>query len=103
MTEFGISASYWKLTRVSIDTAKKEISFSLFLYVDKENQHRELDEYCFTSFLVEDFEPQWDEYFRKDRGEKYKDIYTACYQFAKNNIEFFNDAVNDEEEQLLNN
>ena len=96
MTDFGISASYWKVTRISIDTVNREVSFSLFLYTDKNNQSRELDIYTFASATLDDFEDSYNNYFRNDHGEKYKDIYTACYEYCKDNIEFFKDAISDE-------
>ena len=101
-TEYGIEAGYWKISRISIDTIKKEISFTLNLYIDKEHQQKELGEMVFASAILtqEEFKPQYDKYFRKDEGENYKDIYTACYMYAKDNMEFFKDAEDDKEEML---
>lgn len=99
LTEYGIEAEYWKLSRFTVDTIRKEVFFTLNLYLNAENsQGRELGDYTFASTLLDSevFEEQYNVYFREDRGEKYKDIYTACYMYAKDNIEFFKDAVDDE-------
>ena len=98
MTDYGIEASYWKISRVAIDTIKREVSFTLNLYVSKENQSKELDDYTFGSVLLDkiEFDQQYEKYFRLDKGESYKDIYTACYEYAKDNIEYFGDAKDDE-------
>ena len=100
MTEYGVEAEYWKVSRVSIDTIKKEVAFTLNLYLNKEQQLRELGDRTFASAILtkEEFEPQYDKYFRKDEGENYKDIYTSCYMYAKEHIEFFKDAKDDADE-----
>lgn len=102
MTQFGIEAEYWKIARVSIDTTKKEICFTLNLYINKDLQEKELDDYTFVSAIIDDFEEDYNKYFREDRGENYKDIYTACYMYAKEKIEFFLDAKDDLEEIEFN-
>lgn len=104
MTQYGFEAEYWKISRISIDTIKEEVCFTLNLYLNKENQTRELEDYTFGSLLLDplEFKPLYNKYFRKDKGSEYKDIYTACYMFAKDNIDFFNDAADDPEEVYYN-
>ena len=36
MTQFGISASYWKVARITCDRIAKEGSYSLYLYFSKD-------------------------------------------------------------------
>lgn len=102
LTQYGVAANYWKISRIAIDTIKKEVVFTLNLYASKENQAIELEDYTFASVLMttEEFEPLYEKYFREDKGQTYKDIYTACYVYAKENIEFFADAEDDDEESM---
>ena len=102
MTEYGIEADYWKIIRFTIDTEGKEVWFTLGLYRSENIGTKHLDEYVFASpMLCEqqlDFKDDYNNYFRADKGVKYKDFMTACYEYAKDKIEFFKDAVDDEEE-----
>lgn len=99
MTEYGVEAEYWRISRFTVDTVHKEVFFTLALYLNK-TSYKELDEYTFASTILdkETFEADYNKYFRKDKGRAYKDIYTACYMYAKDNIEYFKDASDDEEE-----
>lgn len=100
-TDYGIIADYWKVSRISLDIIKNEISFTLNLYLNKKSK-QELGDYTFVSSILnkEEFEPLYEKYFKQDREENYKDIYTACYKFSKENIDFFKDALDDEEELI---
>lgn len=97
---FGVTASYWKVGMFTIDTNSKEINFSLNLYVSKEMASEKdsfIDTYSVTMLMGEEDKTLYNKYFAEDRGEHYKDWQTACYMFAKENVEFFKDAEDDEE------
>lgn len=102
MSDYGIEGEYWKISRFTIDTIHKEVFFTLNLYRTKMEDAKELGEYIFSSpSLVEfdiDFTDDYYNYFIGDKGKKYKDFLTACYCYAKDKIEYFKDAIDDEEE-----
>ena len=90
LTEFGVKGYYWKLSRFTIDTIGKEVFFTLNLYLDENHtEDRDLEDYTFSSVIEEDFTEKYNEYFT---GDKYNNFFTACYMYAKDNIEYFKDA-----------
>lgn len=84
MTQFGIPAKYWKLGMITIDRNLKEASYSLNLYISPEAPNF-IDGYTVSLLGMED-KTQYNEYFE---GNKYGNIYAACYEHAKNHEEFF--------------
>lgn len=100
---YGINASYWKVGMMSIDTNLKDVVFSLNLYVNKDLSREEntfIDTYTVSDLMGLEDKTLYNKYFGEDNGKNYKDWQTACYHFAKENVEFFMDAIDDEEELL---
>ena len=98
-TEYGVMGEYWKISRFTVDTVNKEVFISFYLYINKEKADKNhLEDYTFSSPILkqEEWIPKYNHYFREDRGENYKDYLTACYEYAKDNIDFFKDAKDDE-------
>lgn len=98
MTKLKIAASYWKVGMMTIDTNHKEASFSLNLYFT--NDSSDVDSYV-EVFSVSDMmgnedKTLYEKYFGKG-SVNYPNWQTACYMYAKENIEFFKDAVSDVE------
>lgn len=96
-TKFEIVASYWKLGSFCIDTVRKEASFVFYLYTRK-GAREFIDSYCSSELVIAEDKTLYDEYFGENNGQAYKNWQTACYEYAKKHIEFFKDAVDDEEE-----
>lgn len=91
-TNYGISAAYWRVGMITIDTHRKEACFSMFLYYDK-NAKEYLESFAVTDLMGLEDKTLFDKYFKSN---DYKDIYNACYGYAKENVEFFMDAIGDE-------
>ncbi|MCW6094542.1 hypothetical protein LAV60_15330 [Clostridium sporogenes] len=89
ITDYGVPANYWKIGMVSIDRVARNGSCSLHLYIQKGAKA------FIESRAVFFEEDKFDNYFGTDIL-KYKDIYTACYAYVKDNDEYFADAVTDE-------
>lgn len=101
---YGITAGYWKVGMFTIDTNMKEVSFSLNLYINKEiakEPNTFINTYCVSDLMGLEDKTLYNKYFAKDKGNTYKDWQTACYMYAKENVEFFMDAVDDEDEVAL--
>lgn len=94
--ELGITASYWKVKYLSLDSDEEEGSFTIGLY-SKKGMKNPLKSYCIVDMMGNQDKTLFRKYF-KDMGVNYKDWQTACYMFAKDNIEFFKDAVDDPDE-----
>lgn len=90
--DFGISANYWRVTNVSVDTISSTSIIFIGLYVNKDAQ-RPLDTRGVTIYN-EDFE----KYFSKTGITNFNDLYEASYMCLKECDDFFSDAVDDEEE-----
>lgn len=95
MTGFGIEAEYWKVTMISVDRDRKELSLSLNLYLAKgANQFLESIGITLNELEPEERIARYNQYFENDY---YPNLYTACYQYAKDFVPFFVDAVSDVE------
>lgn len=94
MTDFGIEASYWKLTMLSMDRFTKEGSFSLSLFLTK-GAEKFIETY---TVVIYNDKVAYAECFE---NATHKDIQTSCYMYAKKNVEYFKDAEDDEEEKAL--
>lgn len=90
-TEYGVTANYWKVEMVSIDRHMKEANFSLNLYVNKDAKQF-IETYTVSDLMGQQDKSKYESYFESDT---YKDIYAACYAYAKDNIDYFKDAVSD--------
>ncbi|HAK44056.1 MAG TPA: hypothetical protein DCM59_16905 [Clostridium sp.] len=90
VTRFGIEAGYWKVSMISIDRHMKEAAYSLHLYL-KKGASDFIESYTVSLLGMED-KSMYLEYFE---GDKYPNIYTACYEHAKTHEEFFKDAFSD--------
>lgn len=90
-TDFGVEANYWKVSMVSIDRNLKEASFSLNLYKQR-GDDLFFETYTVTDLMGIEDKTNYEKYFE---STEYTDIYNACYNYAKNEIEFFKDAVSD--------
>lgn len=98
-TKFKITASYWRISLISIDKRRNVMSIVLDLFMEK-GAEASLDTYVVDDFMISsDNYEMFNKYFM-DEGKSYKDIYTACYKYCKDNVEFFKDAVDDEEELM---
>ncbi|WP_346961235.1 hypothetical protein [Clostridium sp.] len=93
MTQFGIPASYWKVSMVSIDRNMKEAAFSLNLYITKDAKNF-IESFTISSLMGKEDKTLYEEYFENKDG-KFTDIYNICYEYAKNHEEFFKDAISD--------
>lgn len=92
---YGIEAGYWKVGMFTVDTNAREVSFSFNLYVSKDKA-REVNKFIYSInvsdlMCVED-KTLYNKYFAK---ATYKDWQTACYMYAKDNIDYFKDAIDD--------
>jgi len=94
-TKYGITAYYWKVGMISIDTNNKEGSFVLNLYVnDTAKEFIDSRVISFNEIYNEDGTKNttlYDKYF-KDETSEYDNIFTACYMCAKETDPFFTDA-----------
>ena len=102
INEYGISASYWKVRYFTIDTKAEEVNFTLELLA-KKGAKEGLKTFCVSELMGIEDKTMYNKYFAEDKGKTYKDWQTACYMYVKENIEFFKDAVDDEEEIALKN
>ena len=105
-TKFKVKASYWKVGMLTIDTNMQEVNFSINLYLNKESAKEKdtfLETYSVTELMGIEDKTMYNKYFGEDKGKTYKDWQTACYMYVKENVEFFKDAVDDEEEIALQN
>lgn len=98
LEDLGITASYWRVKYLSLDADGEEGSFSIGLYARK-GLKKPLKTICITEMMGNSDKTLYNKYFR-DLGKTYKDWQTACYMFAKENIDFFKDALDDPEEVL---
>lgn len=96
-TLYGITADYWRVDTITIDKRNMEANFVLGLYMNKQAVNS-LDYKVYTIADKENRDELFDKYFSDSR--EYTDIYNACYQCAKEQDEFFSDAVDDAEELL---
>lgn len=94
LTDFGITADYWKVDSFCVDATRKEASFILNLYINSTST-KYLDSKCIDDFMIMEDKTLFDKYFN-DKGKNYRDWQTACYEYVKNHVEFFKDAVSDE-------
>lgn len=95
LTDMGIEADYWKVHMISIDRHMQNGSFSISLYGKKGAKQ----------FIETHTVPIMDsvtDYIECFETCGYKDIQTSCYAYAKKHIDFFKDAIDDEEENLRN-
>lgn len=99
--ENGAVVSYWRVDMISLDKGRGQITFALLGYCSKEiavnNSQMFLDCASVGDFFEGENRELFNYYFR-DCGANFKDIDTACYEYAKEHVEFFKDAVDDEEE-----
>jgi len=93
MTDLGVEANYWKVTMISIDRFMKTGSFSLSLFMTRGAKQ------FIETYTVPMLESE-EAYIECFESGEYKDVFTGCYEYAKKYIEFFKDAVDDEEELL---
>lgn len=96
----GAVVSYWRADMISLDKGRGQVSFALLGYCSEEiaNNHPQkfLDCVGVNDLLWDENKPNYYKYFRDNAT--YKDVDTACYHYAKENVEFFMDARDDEEE-----
>lgn len=97
MTNFGVTASYWKLGYVSIDRINKYGSLTLNLFLIKD-----AEKYIESYTVVLDDIDKFDEFFGKNTVEKYRDTYHAAYEYIKKYDEIFSTAKDDTEELTRN-
>ncbi len=88
MAQFGIPASYWRVGMISIDRHRKEASYSLNLFFDRDAE--EFLETKAVSLLGIKDKTQYDEYFA---GSEFDNIVQACYEHAKAKVNYFKTAI----------
>lgn len=93
LTRFGIPASYWKVDMITIDRRMQEASFCINLYFNKDAKDY-IDTHIVTVMMGNPDKTLFNQYFGEDVNG-YPDIYTTCYEFAKNHEDFFKDAIDD--------
>lgn len=95
MTEFGIEASYWKVTMITLNYDKEriEINFSLNLFVNSEAK-----KFLYSHNVVDLMGGQHPEKltFFLELSDSLN-IRRACYEYAKEHVDFFKDAMDDPE------
>lgn len=96
-TKFGMPAAYWRVSVLTVDTRLKEANFALDLYLNKEAEVS-FDTICVCDLMGQEDKAMYNKYFGLNNGD-YKDWQTACYMYAKENVEFFKDAKDDEDYQ----
>lgn len=96
VTKFGIEASYWRVEMITLNYNKKmlEVNFSLNLYLNK-GADEFIESFSVTDLMGIEDKTLFSNYFI---GQEFKDIRTACYMYAKENVPFFKDAIDDPEE-----
>lgn len=94
MTDFGVEANYWKVNMIAIDRSRYEVSVTLNLYIVKDATQF-LETISITLAEIEDREERATRFNQYFNGSNYPNIYTACYEYAKEYIEYFSDAVSD--------
>lgn len=96
----GAVVSYWRVDMIAINKSRESANFALMGYHSKEVAERDgnlfLDCIGVSELMATEDKTMFNKYFR-DKGSHYKDIDTACYMYAKEHVEFFKDAVDDEE------
>lgn len=95
MTKYDVPASYWKVGMFTIDTNLQEVNFTLNLYF-KKGAKEFIDSYCISDLMGTEDKTMYNVYFAQDRGRTYKDWQTACYRYIKEQMPFFNDAIDDD-------
>lgn len=100
-TTIGVNATYWRVGLCSIDTREKEACFSVKGYVVK-GAETPIDEYNVTDLMGLEDKALYEEYFGVG-NRNFKDWQTACYEYAKAHVPFFDGAVDDEDEQEYQN
>lgn len=94
-TEFGLLASYWKIDMITIDRRMKEVSFCINLYMNKDAKNF-IETYVVSQLMGKQDKTLFNQYFGEDINN-FTDIYNACYEYTKDNEEFFKDAISDNE------
>lgn len=84
-----VEAKYWRIGSISLNDYNKEISFTFNLFSSQDSTNF-IESYCITELIGLEDESLFDKYFNSD---VYPDIRTACYNFAIDNVEFFNGAI----------
>lgn len=87
-TKIGITASYWRVGMISIDRHRKEASYSLNLFFDRDAEEF-LETHSVSLLGIED-KTQYDEYFA---GSEFDNIVQACYEHAKAKVDYFKTAI----------
>ena len=90
MTQYGICAKYWKIRYITIDTAMKEASFTLNLFLTQDAPTA-IEDICVADFMGKEDKTLWNEYFGEGL-KNFKDAYDACYSYAQKYVEYFKDA-----------
>ncbi len=104
VTEYGITAEYWKVTAITTDKESKRGSFIVSLYKDEESSHnsaksfegRYVNAFMDLPFDITEEErsniadERYEKYFAL--GNEYTDQYEACYHMAKELDPYFADA-----------
>lgn len=94
--DLGVVVEYWKVGVFCIDTKLEECSFSLDGYV-KKGAKKSIETISVGDLMGLEDKTLYNKYFAQDRGKTYKDWQTACYMYAKEHVEFFKDAKDDED------
>lgn len=90
--EYGISANYWRVVNISIDTISHTSIIFISLYINK----KAALPISTRSFTV--CNDEFEKYFSKDGIANFRDLYQASYLCLKEFDEFFVDAIDDPEE-----
>lgn len=90
LTDYGVEASYWKVSMISIDRIRGFGSFSLMLYKDKESSKLNPDKYFKDIVYYIDIE-QYQGVFENMST----DLYSIAYNYIKLIDEYFKDAISD--------
>ena len=91
--DYGILANYWKVININLDTISKTGFICIALYVIKD-ANKFLETKTLNVYV-----DMFDKYFSKDNIVNYDDIYAASYYCIKENLEYFEDAIDDEDEK----
>lgn len=97
--DLGITANYWKVAMVSIDTLRQEASFGLVL-LTKKGATKYIYDIGVSDLMIAEDKTLFEKYFGEGTSI-YRDVYNACYEYAKEHVDLFKDAVDDPEEMML--
>ena len=100
----GATINYWRVDMFCKNKGQKRVNFALMGYHSKEiadNNPNAFIECIGVNDLMDSSSENKELFNYYFNSNNYEDLETACYEYAKAYIDFFKDAVDDEDEIAL--